>query len=287
MLAANKRPRYFPFQQNSRWLAMGLSRLEPGLWIEPDEDLPGYLRNKLQQRAKLGEAVYAALPESRPAQRELHDALLAHLLQDHAAVYQRRGAVLSASPWQLHWDLDPEELLWQASLWVQDDICLLQESAGGYRLTAASLCAASFWRLEDKIGLPIDQVHAPVPGYHQALAPQLNRFFQRLDPSHPVWRTNWSLVAGPELNQRDERRVPVEADAALYLRAERQTLRRLPRTRAVVFTIRVYVHPLAPILEEPALRAGLVEAMGQLSAEQRRYKGLDMLGPALCRSGLL
>ncbi len=265
---------------------MGLARLEPACWIEPDEDLPAYLRNKLQQRAELGGAVYGALPESLPAQGELHATLLLHLLRDHRAVYQCEGAVLRAPACQLQWDLGGEKSLWQASLWVQDDICLLQESAAGYRLTAASLCAASFWRLEDKLGLPIDEVHAPVPDYQRGLAPQINRFLSRLEVERPVWRGNWSLVASTELNQRDERLLEVDADDELYLRVERQSLRRLPQTRAVVFTIRVYVHPLAPVLEQPVLRDGLANAVRQLSPRQRRYKGLDMLGPALRRAGL-
>jgi hypothetical protein len=287
MLATNKRPRYFPFQQHPHWLAMGLARLDPARWIEPDQDLPAYFRNKLQQRAGLGDAVYGALPESLPAQGELHATLLAHLLQDHRAVYQREGRVLSVPACQLQWDLDGDESLWQASLWVQDDICLLQESAAGYRLTAASLCAASFWRLEDKLGLPIDEVHAPVPGYQRVLAPQLNRFMRRLEVERPVWRGNWSLVASTDLNQREACLLEADADDALYLRVERQSLRRLPQTRAVVFTIRVYVHPLVPVLQQPALRDGLVNAVRQLSPRQRHYKGLDLLGPALRRAGLV
>ncbi len=287
MLAPNTRPRYIPFQQNTRFLAMGLARLDPAHWIEPDQDLPAYYHNKLQQRAELGDAVYRALPESQPAQRELHAAVLAHLLQNHADNYQRREAHLHLPQCQLQWDLSGEPSLWQASLWVQDDICLLQDSAAGYRLTAASLCAASFWRLEDKLGHGVDNIHAPVPGYQQQLAPQLSRFFRRLQVERPVWRSNWSLVASPGLNQRSELEVEIDADAALYLRVERQTLRRLPRSRALVFTIRVYVHPLAPVLQRPEVFTGLASALQDLSPQQRRYKGLDKLAPALRQAGLM
>jgi hypothetical protein len=287
MLASNTRPRYIPFQQNTRFLAMGLTRLDPAHWIEPDQDLPAYYHNKLQQRAALGDAVYRALPESQPAQRELHAALLAHLLQNHADNYQRRAANLHLPQCQLQWDLSAEPSLWQASLWVQDDICLLQDSTAGYRLTAASLCAASFWRLEDKLGHGIDSIHAPVPDYQQQLAPQLSRFFRRLEVERPVWRSNWSLVASPGLNQRSELDVETGADAVLYLRVERQTLRRLPRSRALVFTIRVYVHPLAPVLEQPGVLTGLANALQALSPQQCSYKGLDKLAPALRQAGLV
>lgn len=286
MLASNKRPGYMPFQ-HTRFLAMGLARLEPSRWIEPDQDLPTYYHNKLQQRAELGDAVYRALPESVPAQRELYAALLTHLLQDHGTDYQRNGAQLQVPQCQLQWELGAEPSLWQASLWVQDDICLLQESPAGYRLTAASLCAASFWRLEDKIGRVIDNIHGPVPGYQQQLAPQLNRFFGRLEVQRPVWRSNWSVVASPGFNQRCELNGEIDADTALYLRVERQTLRRLPQCRALVFTIRVYIHPLATVLEQPGVGAELANALRQLSPSQRCYKGLDKLAPALRQAGLM
>ena len=49
-----------------------------------------------------------------------------------------------------------------------------------------------------------------------------------------------------------------EADAQQFLRAERQTFLRLPRTGAVLFAIHTYVVPLSALSQ--AERDGLVEA---------------------------
>ena len=287
MLASNEQARYLPFVADPKFMAMGLGRLDAGHWIEPDLSLPAYCDNKLAQRAALGDAAYQALPESLAAQRELHSLLLRHLLADHSDDYQRQGAQLLVPELGMSWAIDSEQPLWQASLWIQDDICLLQDSADGYRLTAASLCAASFWRLEDKIGRTLDRIHDPVPGFERQLAPQVNRFFGHIKPQYPVWRGNWSVVASTDLNQRQDLPLPVAADAPLFLRVERQSLRRLPVTGAIAFTIRVYVHDLAAIAGEPDVWRALKLALKGLSPDQCRYKGLDQLSPALRTRGLM
>jgi hypothetical protein len=262
-------------------MTMGLARLGADQWIEPDDALAAYYQNKRVARQQWGDAVYRSLPESEAAQRELHKALLDHLLSQHHSSYVRDQQRLSLPQLELSWAIDAEHPLWQASLWVQDDICLLQDSQEGYRLTAASLCAASFWRLEDKLGKSLDRIHDPVPGFNEQLAPQVNRFFRHIKIGVPVWRSNWSVVATNALNQRYATDATVSADSPLYLRVERQSLRRLPLTGAVVFTIRVYVHPLSSVAADTAAWQALKLALQGLSAPQRRYKGIDKLLPAL------
>lgn len=268
-------------------LAMGLARLDPARWIEPDNALAQYHQNKLNQRALHGAAVYRDLPESADAQTEFQALLLSHLTTRHGADYQREGQDLVVPALGLRWPVAGDEPLWQSSLWIQDDICLLQESPEGYRLTAASLCAASFWRLEEKLGQPLQGIHAPVPGFAEKLAPQVDRFFAHIKPDYPVWRANWSVVASPNLNQRSDYPADVRPDAPLYLRVERQALRRLPVTRAVVFSIRVYVHPLQQLRGEESVWRGLNQAINTLSPAQRRYKGIHRVQPALQASGFL
>ena len=262
-------------------LAMGLARLDAARWIEPDSGMACYYRNKLKQRALLGSKVFAALPESVPAQVEFRALLLRHLTTDHGADYRREGRDLVLPELGLRWSLESDEPLWHAGLWIQDDICLLQDSPEGYRLTAAGLCAASFWRLEEKLGKPLQGIHAPVPGFARKLAPQVDRFFAHIKSEYPVWRANWSVVASADLNQRSDYPTDVRAATPLYLRVERQALRRLPETGAVVFSIRVYVHPLRQLRGQEAVWRGLSRAIQALSPAQRRYKGVDRVQPAL------
>ena len=103
-----------------------------------------------------------------------------------------------------------------------------------YHLVGASLCFPTRWRLADKIGRPLNTIHAPIPGYAEQLATTMDKFFDRLKVDKPVWRLNWSLMDDPTLFQptRDGRKhaaITPEKNAgdSLWLRIERQTLRRL------------------------------------------------------------
>lgn len=286
MLRSNEGVPYLPFIGERKLLAMGLAPLPEGRWIEPDTGLGAYYRNKLRQRESHGPGVYQALPESAAAQRELRDMLLDHLLTGHNGVYRRQGQHLQVPELGLSWPLQDAEALWLASLWVQDDLCLLQESPRGYRLTAASLCAASFWRLEEKLGRTLAAIHQPVPGFSKGLGPQVDRFFGHIKPEYPLWRANWAVVASAELNQRVELQAPVASDTALYLRVERQTLRRLPVSGAVAFTIRVYIQPLGELVGNQPAWGELCRALQGLTARQMRYKSIDKVMPALAALGI-
>jgi hypothetical protein len=57
--------------------------------------------------------------------------------------------------------------------------------SGLYRLTAGCVCFPSRWRLADKAGHPINDIHIPVPTYDDRLAPGMNRLFDRI----PVEKT--------------------------------------------------------------------------------------------------
>src|SRR6185369_15328865 len=103
------------------------------------------------------------------------------------------------------------------------------------------------------------EIHAPVPAYADELAARVDRFLDRLD--RPVWRRNWFIHDSPELHLPEPPvhlptpRVPDD----LWLRSERQTLRRLPSTGAVLFTIGTQLVPLTVV--PPALCRRLADAV--------------------------
>ena len=117
----------------------------------------------------------------------------------------------------------------QAGRSVQEDLCLMERRASGWHLAAASLCFPARWRLADKIGRHVTEVHAPVAGYEMQLSARVDRLFDRLT-SRPVWRRNWFVHANADLFQPDRPAVePIVAHAevgtGLVVRSERQTLR--------------------------------------------------------------
>jgi hypothetical protein len=129
--------------------------------------------------------------------------------------------------------------------------------------------------LASKIGTTLDEIHGPVPGYDDALSGPTNSFFERLKPDRSFWRLNWTLLDSPQLFQpASARRAPYGGLEEWYFRVERQTLRSLPRTNAVVFTIRTYVTPAAALFQRDGTFAEtLIHAIETAPASLQEYKG--------------
>ena len=272
--------RYLPHMQSPELLHMGLSPMPTTAWIEPDADALLFYRHKLQQRQRLGQRVWQALPESMPAQLETARLLAAHLQRDYPALYSTRGQTLRCAGGEFTVPLEGGEPLWNSSLWIADDLVLMEPRGREYVLTAASLCSPSHWRLEDKFAQNMSTIHEVIPGFDVALQPKIERFFAHLRVEHPVVRHNWSVQAGNALCMRPGEK-PGSATAGLYYRSERQSLRRLPRTGAIVFTIRVYLHPLAALASVPGAIAQLLAAIDACSPALYEYKGFAAVEDAL------
>ena len=277
-------PRCRPFLDGSWQLAMGLKALDPGDWIEIDDTFAAQLAERRRRLDGQRAEVFQALPESLLGQAEVLALLLDHLPGRFPGVYRRASDAIENLVTGERFGLDlaawrdaPLEL---AGRLVQEDLCLMRRSERGYRLIAAVLCFPSNWRLADKLGRPLDLIHEPVPGFAERLAAPVERFFAGLQVERPVWRANWTLSDTSELflppghRRRSE---PVAAERAgeqVWLRVERQTLRRLPRTRDVLFTIRTYIEPLAQVIDRPATARALAERLRELPEATAAYKGI-------------
>ena len=275
-------PRYRPFLDGPWRLAMGIKALDLAEWIEIDEH---FTRQLDERRALLEERrgeVLAALPESGPGQRELLDLLLEHLPQRFPEHYRRQGGRIENRTTGerfavAHFDEAPLAL---AGRLVQEDLCLMQQGEHGYRLVAAVLCFPAHWRLSDKLGHPLEAIHAPVPGFGERLAAPVDRFFASIQVARPVWRVNWSLVDTPVLFLPPEHRghpKPISAEGAgeqLWLRVERQTLRRLPGSGDVVFGIRTHVDLLADAIDSAEAARALAARVREMPEPMARYKSI-------------
>jgi len=102
----------------------------------------------------------------------------------------------------------------------------------------------------------------------------------RLKPHRPSWRCNWNVVDSPNLYLRQsphpqgtrESITPENAGVRLWIRSERQTLRKLPKSGEVLFTIRTYIRSLSVLEGFPALAKGLWRALEMIPLEMREYK---------------
>jgi hypothetical protein len=265
---------------------MGLVAIAERDWILLGPDTREKLVLKRRLLAERHDEVFAALPCTEEAGGEVVDMLFDVLPRHFPTQYPRMGAMfaiaataelVSARSPALH----PLDI---AGRIVPEDLCLMRADASGtYRLVAASLCFPSHWSLAEKLGQPVAEIHGPVPAYVQRLAGPVDRFFASLADERIVERYNWTIHTSPELFQphrtRDHDVAPERFDADLFLRIERQTLRRLPRARDILFTIRTFVTALGTLAPDQARRLGT--AIAALSEDARRYKRIARLAAPL------
>lgn len=277
------KPTYTPYDGSSTPFTIGLAQLEPDRWIEPDADLGAQLAEKERILAQYGDLVLRAEDDTVDAQREVLETLRDYLPARHPDIYRRSGDRIDMAG--RHLDLSDESLtpLCRAGLLVQDDLVIMRRGDNGWRIAAAFLAFPSSWRLSEKFGLPMDEVHAHVPDFEGGSrnAGLINRMFDNLSPDRFVvrwnWSVNWSHALYHPYSKSPQERRGVPAESAI-IRVERQTLRKLPRSGDILFTIRIYLDPVSVILAQPnaaELSASMANQLEALTIEQTAYKGLS------------
>ena len=136
----------------------------------------------------------------------------------------------------------------------------------------------------------------------------MDRFFRKMTVDKPVARNNYffQVVRPPSLidstNDLDPEELawaesshgpedgyskkhpahqptrPQLTPSLIRLRTERQTLRRLPRTGAIVFTIRTYLTPVEHFKDEPGVVSRLIGALKGWGDDIGEYKGKESGG---------
>lgn len=149
----------------------------------------------------------------------------------------------------------------------EDFLLLLPEEgvdkpAAKYILEAYVTCCPSGFNPANKLGKKLRDIHAPVPGYDVKLDGSMDRFFTKLEVGKYVKRANWSITLSEELfqpgsgtnharvgDELEEFKGPLDPEKT-FVRCERQTLHRLPRSEALVFAFKTYMYPIRQIKEE-------------------------------------
>lgn len=133
-----------------------------------------------------------------------------------------------------------------------------------YRLVAYETCYPAGFNPRQKIGHLLADIHEPVPGYQDKLEKSMDRYFANVEVGKYVKRANWSISTDTELfaafgglhstkgqGQKEAKIKEGELDIdKTLLRCERQTLHRLPTSRALVFGFHTYTYPIKQIKEE-------------------------------------
>ena len=252
---------YVPFMQDRTTRPPGLSPLDMADWTVRHADFDAQMVRRQEILRDHADIVIAATSDAEPAELELLSMLNAHLGDGpRDLTLKERFCPLTA-----------------LGHLVPEDFCIMLPDAasGEYRLAAAILCFPSRWLLSEKMNRPLTAIHDPVPDYDDMLARRVNRVFEAVKPDRPLVRVNWTIHPTPELflplGLSDKQMMVPEPGGRMYLRTERQTLVRLPKSGAVVFGIKTSISPLESLMADEA--AVLLERIDALDAAEQAYRG--------------
>lgn len=285
-------------------VTMGIRNMNFDDWVQLDNQWMKYHQDKLNRIEAKGTELYATGDEAVDAAYELCEEFRNWLPARYPTLFVRTAlgidnlqtgesfAFMKPSQPKLGRfsrsdGIDPILI---ASKLVQDDLAIMIENEDGqYYLRSGAIMLAGFWRLKDKINLPLSAIHTTgdVPKYNTHLKSGMEKFFTRLTCDKPVVRNNyfiqtdddlpWSRSIGDEDNKVVGWYTANESVNIndIFFRSERQSLRRLPRSGGVVFTIRTYFIPITEICEEPHIPRRLYDGMLSWSEDVAEYKGYE------------
>ena len=261
---------YMPVDGKPDRMHVGARALDLTKWIEINSDYEIDLAQKQDFLSKKQDEVFVSIPLGDAGSREVLELLSEHLPR----IFPER--------WPNEVSVDPSlHPLEAASLLVQEDLCVMSQVGNDWILSAASLCFPSRWDVREKIGKNLLGIHGPVPHYAETIGAATQNIFDKLTVERPVWRVNWTVMDSGELHQPTAVRSPDAMDItssnieeSLYFRRERQTLRKLPDSGDILFTIRTYSDTFAQVVKQfPDFRQHIGTTIAGSTPQLVDYKG--------------
>ncbi|WP_374372071.1 DUF3445 domain-containing protein [Dongia sp.] len=174
----------------------------------------------------------------------------------------------------------------------QGDFCLLDQREGNLWMDAGIVSTQADWSLDFDVGMNFFEWHGPVPLAHDMnIFDRALKFLLNLQVGRPVRRLNWTMTINPRLDTSPENYhkwgidrttvTPENVSDKVHLRVELQGLWRLPRSNAIVFSIRCYLIKINELVTIPAWAKRLHRVLKTLPPEIIDYKGLTRYRPTL------
>lgn len=284
-------------------ITMGIRNMDWNNWIELDNEWTKYHNAKVDRVAKYDDKLYETTKEAIPAAYECLSELRQFLCHRYPTLFKQTefgidnlktgesfkflGKYETFKGKGTNTGEDPSLIM--AKL-LQDDIAIMMEQPDGqYKLKGGAIILPGFWRFRDKFDLNLSDIHTTgdVPKYKEKLQSGMEKFFIRLTCDKPVVRNNYFLQTDDELgwsssigNEEVEKvgwyTAPEAKEVAkIHLRSERQSLRRLPKTGAIIFTIRTYFIPIVELVKEPYIPRRLLNGILSWEPDVQEYRGYN------------
>jgi dimethylamine monooxygenase subunit A len=168
---------------------------------------------------------------------------------------------------------------------VQGDWVVMDQRDGDLWCEAGMVTTQADWSLDFDLGMTFKEWHGPVPLAHElGVFDRALKFLLNLRYNEPVRRLNWTMTVHPRLDTSPELyphwgpdRAAVTAENVadwVHLRVELQGLWRLPRSNAIVFSIRCFLISVRELATIPKWARRVHRVLRDLHPALVDYKGL-------------
>lgn len=267
-------------------------------WVRIDKTYPDQMKERRRLWKLYPEQIYVSQTDDSAVacKWELFDMLVEYLPERFPYIFERREKCIYNKVLDEEVSTersDPECPLIRAGRLTQEDWAIIEwdEDEQGYKLTSGIVYFPMRWALTDKFQKGIAGIHGPVKPFMDNLVKHVYDVFKKMPPTNPLWRANWAVfndLDGPldlytptgSLSRNDDNQTTKfegeKTGKVLTFRAEYQTLRKLPKTQCIVFSIRTYQRYLDEFKSFPVSDSeGLIKAIENLSDDFVMYKGAE------------
>jgi hypothetical protein len=193
---------------------------------------------------------------------EIQTSLKSQMRLKYPPLYESTNNVVRIAINELNCLLNNEPINCSWTEYYQDDFVIMEPAEDDFRLICQSVFFPTGWNPQTSLGKLSTELHKNVG--NDSFRINLNKSM-RLLKEGDIWeRCNWFLYSDKRLRHVEENKLYTHKDSVdrwqhinnknagdnLFIRYERQTLRLLPQSNCVLFTIRVYVDPLRHLIYE-------------------------------------
>jgi alpha-1,2-mannosyltransferase len=162
---------YRPFRYGPNYnVTMGIRPMNWSDWIELDNEWMSVHQQKLDRIATRGDRLVMVHEMAQEAAQEAFELLSKFVTKRYPTLFryagQKEEAIEVIPTGEVYPILNCDNPMKYAALLVQDDLAIMMEGPDGlYYLRAGAICLAGFWRIEDKFGMPLEQIHTSGDGF--------------------------------------------------------------------------------------------------------------------------
>lgn len=285
------RPFRWPYYQT-----MSIFKLNINHWLDMDKYYKRYIHEKQLIFEEHSSKTISWLDDSHEACEELLEVVVYHLVTRYPRLFKEvtneKGSFVHNLILDRHIPISKPYVkhpLYLISELAKEDFYIVKKRKDGlhYLVAAAVPFPGGSFDIEDKMGKHLDVIHGDVPYYNEKLQTSMERWFSKLKVEEPVERASYNITwdhglyttkAHQDLEDKYwtalEDCIPYEK---FNVRIERQALRRLPKSQAIIFTNHPIFYSFEEMKDEPMIPSIIRKHLEEGPQEIIMYKNFDKI----------